>query len=95
VLAGGEYPLGSVPGTALHGRNPHAEPINSVAVGDPASFSEEHLDREPSLVFVKPITTKAAQTNLLILTARGLQRAESELHIEDEGRHSLLMIAKN
>ncbi len=49
------------------------EPINSVVVGDPASFSAEHSDREPSLVFVKPITTKAAQTNLLISTTRGLQ----------------------
>ena len=49
------------------------EPINSVVVGDPASFSAEHSDREPSLVFVKPITTKAAQTNLLISTTHGLQ----------------------
>ncbi len=49
------------------------EPINLVVVGDPASFSAEHSDREPSLVFVKPITTKAAQTNLLISTTRGLQ----------------------
>ena len=49
------------------------ESINSVVVGDPASFSAEHSDREPSLVFVKPITTKAAQTNLLISTTRGLQ----------------------
>src|SRR2546427_4775441 len=49
------------------------EPINSVVVGDPASFSAEHPDREPSLVFVKPITTKAAQTNLLVSTTRGLQ----------------------
>src|SRR6266852_4306956 len=49
------------------------EPINSVVVGDPSSFSAEHSDREPSLVFVKPITTKAAQTNLLISTTRGLQ----------------------
>jgi hypothetical protein len=48
------------------------EPINSVVVGDPASFSAEHSDREPTLVFVKPITAKAAQTNLLIST-RGLQ----------------------
>src|SRR6202140_2229486 len=51
------------------------EPINSVVVGDPASFSAEHSDREPSLVFVKPITTKAAQTNLLISTTRGLQES--------------------
>src|ERR1700726_5307942 len=49
------------------------EPINSVVVGDPASFSVEHSDREPNLVFVKPITAKAAQTNLLILLTRGLQ----------------------
>ena len=49
------------------------EPINSVVVGDPASFSAEHSDREPYLVFVKPITAKAAQTNLLILSTRGLQ----------------------
>ena len=49
------------------------EPINSVVVGDPASFSAEHSDREPNLVFVKPITPKAAQTNLLISTTRGLQ----------------------
>src|ERR1700732_344101 len=49
------------------------EPINSVVVGDPASFSAEHSDREPALVFVKPITSKATQTNLLILSTRGLQ----------------------
>src|SRR6266481_1475239 len=49
------------------------EPINSVVVGDPSPFSAEHSDREPNLVFVKPITAKAAQTNLLILTTRGLQ----------------------
>lgn len=49
------------------------EPINSVVVGDPASFSAEHSDREPNLVFVKPITTKAAQSNLLISSTRGLQ----------------------
>src|ERR1700680_2486928 len=49
------------------------EPINSVVVGDPASFSAEHSDREPNLVFVKPITPKAAQTNLVISSTRGLQ----------------------
>ena len=32
------------------------EAINSVVVGDPGSFSAEHSDREPQLVFVKPIT---------------------------------------
>jgi hypothetical protein len=49
------------------------EPVNSVVVGDPASFSAEHSDREPQLVFVKPITLKPAQSNLLISTTRGLQ----------------------
>jgi hypothetical protein len=50
-----------------------AEPVNSVVVGDPASFSAEHSDREPQLVIVKPITVKPAETNLLISTTRGLQ----------------------
>jgi hypothetical protein len=49
------------------------EAVNSVVVGDPGSFSAEHSDREPQLVFVKPITPKPAQTNLLISTTRGLQ----------------------
>lgn len=49
------------------------EAVNSVVVGDPGSFSAEHSDREPQLVFVKPITPKAAQSNLLISTIRGLQ----------------------
>jgi hypothetical protein len=49
------------------------EPVNSVVVGDPGSFSAEHSDREPQLVFVKPITPKPAQSNLLISTTRGLQ----------------------
>lgn len=49
------------------------EAISSVVVGDPASFSAEHSEQEPNLVFVKPITSKPAQTNLLICTARGHQ----------------------
>jgi hypothetical protein len=47
------------------------EAISSVVVGDPASFSAEHSEQEQNLVFVKPITMKPAQTNLLISTARG------------------------
>ena len=47
--------------------------INSVVLGDPASFTAEHSEREPKIVFVKPITEKAAQTNLLISTAHGYQ----------------------
>jgi len=47
--------------------------VNSVVLGDPNSFSAEHSEREPQIVFVKPITEKAAQTNLLISTTRGYQ----------------------
>jgi hypothetical protein len=42
-------------------------------LGDPDSFTAEHSEREPQIVFVKPITAKASQTNLLISTARGYQ----------------------
>lgn len=47
--------------------------INSVVLGDPASFTAEHSEREPQIVFIKPITEKAAQTNLLISTSHGYQ----------------------
>jgi hypothetical protein len=47
--------------------------VNSVVLGDPDSFTAEHSEREPQIVFVKPITAKAAQTNLLISTTHGYQ----------------------
>ena len=47
------------------------EAVTSVAVGDPALFQAEHSDHEPQLVFVKVLTTKPAETNLLISTAKG------------------------
>jgi hypothetical protein len=47
--------------------------VNSVVLGDPDSFTAEHSEREPQIVFVKPITAKASQTNLLISTAHGYQ----------------------
>jgi hypothetical protein len=47
--------------------------VNSVVLGDPDSFTAEHSEREPRIVFVKPITAKASQTNLLISTAHGYQ----------------------
>lgn len=47
------------------------EAINSVVVGDPSLFDVEHSEREPQLVFVKVLTTKPAETNLLISTVRG------------------------
>jgi len=45
--------------------------VNSVVVGDPTDFQVEHSDREPKLVFVKAITKKPSETNLLISTATG------------------------
>ena len=47
------------------------EPVNSVVVGDPALFQVEHSDKEPQLVFIKALTTKPAETNLLISTTHG------------------------
>src|SRR5258708_22163447 len=47
------------------------ETVNSVVVGDPVLFQVEHSDREPELVFVKALTTRPAETNLLISTTRG------------------------
>ena len=63
------------------------EAVNSVVVGDPALFQVEHSDKEPQLVFIKALTTKPAQTNLLISTTYGreasllvVSRGESETH---------------
>jgi hypothetical protein len=47
------------------------ETVNSVVVGDPTLFKVEHSDREPQLVFVKTLTEKPAETNLLISTTHG------------------------
>jgi hypothetical protein len=47
------------------------ETVNSVVVGDPTLFKVEHSDREPQLVFVKALTEKPAESNLLISTTHG------------------------
>ncbi|MHB8656212.1 MAG: hypothetical protein ACYDA9_20335 [Terriglobia bacterium] len=47
------------------------ETVNSVVVGEPELFQVEHSDREPQLVFVKALTAKPAETNLLISTNHG------------------------
>jgi len=49
------------------------EPVNSVIVGDSNLFQAEHSPTEPVLVFVKPLTSNGAQSNLVISTARGRQ----------------------
>lgn len=47
------------------------ETVNSVVVGDPSAFQVEHYEREPRLVFVKALSAKPSETNLLISTAGG------------------------
>lgn len=47
------------------------EAVNSVVVGDPSAFQVEHSEREAKLVFVKALTRKPAETNLLISTVSG------------------------
>jgi hypothetical protein len=47
------------------------EAVNSVAVGDPTRFKVEHSEREPDIVFVKALTTKPVETNLLVSTVSG------------------------
>jgi len=47
------------------------EAVSSVAVGDPQRFEVEHSPREPDLVFVKAITARPCESNLLISTAGG------------------------
>src|SRR6266850_4487187 len=47
------------------------EVVNAVVVGDSSAFQVEHSEREPRLVFVKALSTKPSETNLLISTAGG------------------------
>lgn len=58
------------------------EVVNSVAVGDPALFHVEHSPNEPHLVFVKPLTSQPAETDLLISTGNG---HETSLLVVSEG----------
>jgi hypothetical protein len=39
--------------------------------GDPTLFKVEHSDKEPKLVFVKPLTMEPAESNLLVSTVGG------------------------
>lgn len=47
------------------------DPVNSIAVGDPALFEVEHSEREPELVLVKALTERNSETNLLVSTIHG------------------------
>jgi hypothetical protein len=69
------------PGYASSVRLP--EEINSVVVGNPAGFKAEHSESEPRLVFFKPITTQASESNALITTKSG---QEVNLHLVSLGK---------
>jgi hypothetical protein len=47
------------------------EPVNSVVVGDPTLFQAEYSPDEPMLVFAKPTSPTAAESNLIISTTHG------------------------
>ncbi len=49
------------------------EAVSSVIVGDPEKFLAEHSDKEPALVFVKPVVEEPAESNLLVTTIKGRQ----------------------
>jgi hypothetical protein len=72
------------------------ETVSSVVVGDAASFLVEHSEREPKLVFVKALTTKPAETNLLIATSSGRQVSLSLVNRGEspapEGRHVAFLV---
>jgi hypothetical protein len=51
------------------------EPVSSVVLGDPGTFKAEHSEAEPQLVFFKPATAQARQTNALITTRAGREIA--------------------
>jgi hypothetical protein len=59
------------------------EEVSSVVLGNPQEFKAEHSEAEPRLVFLKPLTSKAAETNALITTKTG---HEIPLHLVSNGR---------
>src|SRR5262245_31259884 len=59
------------------------EEVNSVVVGNPASFKAEHSENEPRLVFIKPVTSQAVASNALITTRSG---QEINLHLVSGGK---------
>jgi hypothetical protein len=59
------------------------EEVSSVAVGDPKGFTAEHSEAEPRLVFLKPVSLKPSETNVLITTKSG---HEIPLHLISDAR---------
>lgn len=59
------------------------EDVSSVVIGDPKSFATEHSEAEPRLVFLRPLSTKPIETNVLITTKAG---HEIPLHVISDGK---------
>jgi len=59
------------------------EEVNSVVIGNPASFKAEHSEAEPRLVFLKPLTSQPSESNALITTKSG---HEISLHLVSAGK---------
>src|SRR5579859_5438805 len=59
------------PGYATSVRLP--EGVSSVMIGNPEEFRAEHSESEPRLVFIKPLTSRPAESNVLITTRSGQQ----------------------
>jgi hypothetical protein len=81
--------LGSEPVTVVHLRPGYVsairlpEEVSSVVIGDPKGFTVEHSEAEPRLVFLKPVSLKASETNVLITTKSG---HEIPLHLISDGK---------
>jgi len=58
------------------------EDVSSVVLGNPGTFTAEHSEAEPRLVFLKPTTASRAETNALITTRTG---HEISLHLVSTG----------
>ena len=73
-----------IPGYATAVRMP--EEVTSVVVGDPSKFKAEHSESESRLVFLKPATSKPAESNALITMKSG---QEVSLHLVSSGTPSV------
>jgi|SRR5579859_2796684 len=69
------------PGYATSVRLP--EGVSSVMIGNPEEFRAEHSESEPKLVFIKPLTSRPAESNALITTRSG---QEICLQLVSEGK---------
>ena len=47
------------------------EEVSSVVLGDPSNFRAEHSESEPRMVFIKPLSSRSTETNVLITTVSG------------------------